>query len=153
MSSIPSRDDIRFRAYELGIKNPQQLNAFMRLLDRYAFYVAHKLIGLQELPPPVAEVREYLCRGCDKEKPLADFPDSKRRNPSRNSNCTVCQGKNRYKCTGPCGQMKSLDEFPEKKRNNPRTPSPCTICEPKVITHREARAITGHEYMELGKLI
>lgn len=142
MTSATSREDVRMKAYELGIKDPARLNLLMRVVDHYVQQTAHKLAGVIESTfPPVNIVyrgREYPCRGCSKEKPLSEFPEAKQRDPSRNVNCIACQSKARYKCTGPCRQMRPLAEFPEKKRENPRRPSPCLWCEPKIITRLDA---------------
>lgn len=136
MTSAVSEEDVRFAAYSAGIKNAARLNAFMKIVNLYAYALARKINGTEEAPPP--PVKLHLCRGCGDMKLIEEFPESKRANAARGVNCTQCQGKREYKCTGPCGQLKPLHEFPERKQANPHLPSFCTYCSSKTITRQDA---------------
>lgn len=130
--------DVRMAIYEAGIKDPLKLNTLTRIVNLYAYALARKMSGVTLEDAPVSPVRLYPCRGCGGMKPVEAFPESRRANITKGVNCTECQGKREYKCTGPCHQLKPLRDFPERKQASPHLPSPCTYCMSKAITREDA---------------
>ena len=127
MSSLLSEEDVKWTGYEAGIKDPAKLNAFMKVVNLYAYTLARKMSGNLE-DAFISPVPLYLCRSCGGMKTVEEFPESKRNHIAKGVSCLKCQDKRRYKCIGWCGQHKPLGEFPEHKQANPHIPSKCTYC-------------------------
>ena len=139
MTSFVSEDDVRFAAYEAGIKDPVALNALMRIINLRVYALARSMSGVTLEDALASTVQLYPCHGCGDPKPIEEFPESKRENPGKGVSCLACQGRRQYKCIGPCHQLKPLSEFPEHKQANPHVPSLCTYCDSRRVTRQEHR--------------
>src|SRR6185437_10529290 len=78
----------------------------------------------------------YRCRRCKEEKPLEEFPPSKRVNHMLVVPCLACEEKNpygeadrrrRWKCPS-FGKEKADSHFPQEKHDNPRLSIKCIAC-------------------------
>ena len=160
MTSALSREDVRAKAYQSGVRNPRVLNELMRTIDAYALALMRRSEEQEEIPAPVftplepgqwsAALEVTCCISCQQVKRWSFFHVDKRHATGHKTTCKDCRkkadedaGKPPYVpqsarregwlCAvslGGCGKRRLPEEFPEAKRDHPRRPIPCLACEP-----------------------
>lgn len=146
MTSIISREDLTDELYRvLGRHRANDVLKLARLIDRYAYALAHKVADEQEaeynrwrhLKPGETDERGVMrrCASCGQVRHLTKMFARDNRSPyGRKLRCNICvtpkqNGKypETYLCRH-CGDRKPVSKFPQAKRDNPKKQVYCLAC-------------------------
>jgi hypothetical protein len=159
-----SKEDVKAQAYMAGVRDPVKLDAFMRVVDHYAFALARRLVVVPEsqldpfahLMPGESDLKKRVtrCKECSEVLQWDCFTQD-RESPTRHRNicrrCSVPTRRRRrefYLCR-VCGESKPIIEFPVAKQEKSSLNMGCNACGGK--DQRKYKCVNCHQMRFLSE--